>query len=832
MGPPGLWKELRSSGACKTLRGAEVEKLLEGKKVAVDGAIWLYQAQLQQEVVRHFGVSNAAVKVVFERCVRWLRRGILPVVVLEGTGGGRAERVCSRGRGGLGPIFAAQPRVRALLDALGIPCVNADGEAEATCAQLVACGACDFAATEDFDALLFGAPNVLKKLDICSAGPSECELWEAATIQRLTGLDRRALIAAAFLIGCDYDCRQVSPTPFSQSQASQPSQPLQSQDREGSGVQGMGPRKAVQTARQLKESGGGDALHALRSMVAGKPIEDTPAIHLARSFSRCHGCKCCGHGSVAKKEHGKKGCPQCGTKSGCLPRRAQGFPCECSHCVSVARAGGEAKVQAARVLHRVDSKTSEEPGCEDGLHAVIQQYTRRVSIASKDFAWRGLREEAVAQSLEGLFTADVVAVKVQPLHFEWVLREIAAKCPPETRRPTAALKAWVVSQRLQYVPLQARCSNAKDDNTPHALVEWASATNEDMEPLKLSSGARHVCVSLARSCGLLDFEAARAPVLARTFARLLADCPPETRANREALLAWAQENNVQLVPTDGRRLRSRIEVIWSDTSTSVVCEQAKTNISLKDAEKFGGHLKAVADGTAHGQKSLKDFFARRVSRSIKDSRKSSSSKPAAQKSLKDFFATLQKAVPKKSPAAETSSSTGDSDSSSATPTSPPLRPQSTGEQPSTPRVSPMTPNCTEPEDMSPPATPIRKTVASSSSETPIKAAPKRRRWSSGKLDKEPVETGPQVAKPQPALARIKEIMNVVEQPERNRKRQKLGPSLNSESPPVCSGERPDKPDVKQTLSKMWPKQICLKTGSEDKGIDIDSESEAATAVVQ
>ena len=69
-------------------------------------------------------------KVFFERCVRWLRRGVLPVVVLEGRCGGRADRRCTPGRGALGPAFAPQPAVRALLGALGVPCLDADGEAE------------------------------------------------------------------------------------------------------------------------------------------------------------------------------------------------------------------------------------------------------------------------------------------------------------------------------------------------------------------------------------------------------------------------------------------------------------------------------------------------------------------------------------------------------------------------------------------------------------------------------------------------------------------------------------------------------------------------------
>ena len=61
-----------------------------------------YEAQLQEDVVRAFGPLAAVIKVTFERCVRWLRKGVLPVVVLEGSGGGRACRTFSVGHGSLG----------------------------------------------------------------------------------------------------------------------------------------------------------------------------------------------------------------------------------------------------------------------------------------------------------------------------------------------------------------------------------------------------------------------------------------------------------------------------------------------------------------------------------------------------------------------------------------------------------------------------------------------------------------------------------------------------------------------------------------------------------
>ena len=598
-----------------------MEELLEGKTVAVDAAIWLYEAQVTDELFKHFGFIGAALKVVFERCARWLRKGVLPVIVLEGSGGGRAARTCSRGRGTLGPAFSAHTRVRALLAALGIPCVEADGEAEATCAALVAAGACDFVATTDFDALLFGAPRVLHSLDLRVAVASECELWEADAIERLAGLDRRALIAAAFLTGCDYDLRQMLPKlPWPPSQGSrQREQSSHSQEagREGAGVRGMGPRQALRTARELRVAGDGDAVQALGDMLAGAPVDDTPASQIARSESKCHGCRRCGHGNVLKKIHGKKGCVECGSSSGCLPRREEGATCECGHCISVAAAGGKAKVQAARILVRAESRAGDEPGCSDGFTAVVQQYTRSADLASllhrATFAWKGLDEAALQAALKGVFSSSSISSKLQPLQFEWALRVAAEECPQAARADLSKRRMWAASRGLDYVPLSAKSSKVGLDRAPHVLVEWALAHGEDASALKLSPAVRSARVNLARECGLLESDALRSSALAATFTRLLAECPAVVRQTKDSLLAWGGMHGVQLVPTGGRRLRSgRVHLSWSCVATARPVDEAKLVIERTQAEHFGGILASVGSlvsvMSVPGQRTLQHFF--------------------------------------------------------------------------------------------------------------------------------------------------------------------------------------------------------------------------------
>jgi len=139
---------------------------------------------------------------------------------------------------------------------------------EATCAALVSSGACDFAASKDFDTLLFGSLRVLSRIDLCYDRPSACEFCDAVIIDRMAGLDRGALVAAAFLMGCDHDRRRNSA------------------DREGSGVRGMGPKQAVGAARELRVAGEGDALQALRNMLTERSAGNVGKVTVSKLLCR------------------------------------------------------------------------------------------------------------------------------------------------------------------------------------------------------------------------------------------------------------------------------------------------------------------------------------------------------------------------------------------------------------------------------------------------------------------------------------------------------------------------------------------------------------------
>ncbi|MFC6862560.1 flap endonuclease-1 [Halomicroarcula sp. GCM10025817] len=90
---------------------------------------------------------------------------------------------------------------RALLDLLDVPVVDAPAEGEGQAAYMARQGDVDYAGTEDYDALLFGAPFTLRQLT--SSGDPELMDFEA-TLER-HDLTWEQLVDAAILMGTDFN---------------------------------------------------------------------------------------------------------------------------------------------------------------------------------------------------------------------------------------------------------------------------------------------------------------------------------------------------------------------------------------------------------------------------------------------------------------------------------------------------------------------------------------------------------------------------------------------------------------------------------------------------
>lgn len=96
--------------------------------------------------------------------------------------------------------------VNELLHLMGLPAVQAPGEAESLCAALASSGRADMAATEDMDAVVCGAPILLRNLHKASANPQVHLVQEIALDKVLQGLSlsRAEFVDFCILAGCDY----------------------------------------------------------------------------------------------------------------------------------------------------------------------------------------------------------------------------------------------------------------------------------------------------------------------------------------------------------------------------------------------------------------------------------------------------------------------------------------------------------------------------------------------------------------------------------------------------------------------------------------------------
>ena len=113
-----------------------------------------------------------------------------------------------------------QETTRGLFDRLDVPYVEAPAEGEAQCAYMARVGDVDYAGSEDYDTLLFGAPLTLRQLT-SSGNPELMDL--EATLAELD-LTLEQLVDVAILCGTDFN----------------------------EGISGVGPKTAV---KEIKEHG-------------------------------------------------------------------------------------------------------------------------------------------------------------------------------------------------------------------------------------------------------------------------------------------------------------------------------------------------------------------------------------------------------------------------------------------------------------------------------------------------------------------------------------------------------------------------------------------------
>ena len=140
---------------------------------------------------------------------------------------------------------------RDLLRLMGIPTVQAPSEAEAQAAHMARAGRVWAAASKDYDALVFGAPKLLRFLTVSgkeflpSQGtfrPIVPELLELETLLQAWRITREQLVDLAILVGTDFN----------------------------DGVKGIGPKKAL---KLVQEHGAIEAMPQAIADAAGDVLE-------------------------------------------------------------------------------------------------------------------------------------------------------------------------------------------------------------------------------------------------------------------------------------------------------------------------------------------------------------------------------------------------------------------------------------------------------------------------------------------------------------------------------------------------------------------------------
>lgn len=197
-----------------------------GTKISIDSSILLYKYRYCSQESQ-----NSHVFGFFQRTCYYLRRGILPVFVFDGTPPTEKQNVLEKRSNhklrlqekidslrsyststdisdqieklGKQIIYVTKQHrheCRYLLRLLGIPIIDASGEAEVTCAEMQKRGLTQYTLTEDSDALTFGSPVILrsaKKVD------TVLEISLCDVLKELN-LSYSQFIDFCILCGCDY----------------------------------------------------------------------------------------------------------------------------------------------------------------------------------------------------------------------------------------------------------------------------------------------------------------------------------------------------------------------------------------------------------------------------------------------------------------------------------------------------------------------------------------------------------------------------------------------------------------------------------------------------
>ncbi|XP_072500345.1 flap endonuclease GEN homolog 1 isoform X3 [Notamacropus eugenii] len=334
MGVNDLWPILEPVKQHTPLRS------LQGKTLAVDLSLWVCEALTVRKMIGT--IVKPHLRNLFFRVSSLTLMGVRLLFVTEGDAPKlKADVMSKRNEVRYGPpqnrahrptrssFKAILKECLDMLECLGIPWVQAAGEAEAMCAYLDAHGYVDGCLTSDGDAFLYGARTVYRNFTMNTKDP-HVDCYTMSSIKEELGLDRDSLIGLAVLLGCDYLPK---------------------------GIPGVGKEQALKLVRALK----GQSL--LQRFDQWKEESNSLDPTLATVKKPAH-CSVCAHpGST--RDHERNGCRLCGSEKHCEPHDYE-YRCFCEwHCAEHRRQQGAVE----------DSVKRRACSCEGfPFHEVIQEF--------------------------------------------------------------------------------------------------------------------------------------------------------------------------------------------------------------------------------------------------------------------------------------------------------------------------------------------------------------------------------------------------------------------------------------------------------------------------
>lgn len=235
--------------------GIQLTSLVEGtevsledlfdKKIAIDSFNWLYQflSIIRQAdgapLMDSKGRTTSHLSGLYYRTIKLLEASVKPIYVFDGKPPEFKKKITEQRRNVRAEAMKewtkalerkdyvsakkyAQRAViltnemieqsKELLEALGVPAVQAPSEGEAMCSTMTKQGDVYAVATQDYDSLLFGAPYLVRNLSITGRKKRgseyvtvKPEMLVLNDILEKLGISRNQLIIIGMLIGTDYN---------------------------------------------------------------------------------------------------------------------------------------------------------------------------------------------------------------------------------------------------------------------------------------------------------------------------------------------------------------------------------------------------------------------------------------------------------------------------------------------------------------------------------------------------------------------------------------------------------------------------------------------------